>query len=58
MKLQQHDKFFDNEFSFGLIIRADINTIDEIKRYIAEHEIKIVFQKISTNKLWVKEDDG
>ena len=52
--------FLESFFSFGLVIRANLDTIQDIKEYISSYsgDITIVFQKISTNKLWIKEGDN
>jgi len=54
--MRENIDFLTNKFSFGLIIRSNLEAIEDIKKYIAEHEnISVIFQKISTNKLWIKE---
>ena len=52
---QIDDEFFSNIFRYAVIIKADISTINEIKHYLAERDIKVIFQKISTVPLWIKE---
>lgn len=48
--------FLGNKFSWGIILRANLNTIEEIKEFIAKQNgISIVFQKLSTEKLFIKE---
>jgi len=51
------DPFFENRFSYAVVVRADINKIDELKRYLAENKFTICFQKVSTEKLWIKTED-
>jgi len=54
--MTQENNFLSNKFSHGLIIRADYETIQAIKKHISQYDDKkIIFQKISTNKLWIKE---
>jgi hypothetical protein len=50
------DPFFENRFSYAVVVRADINEINELKQYLADHGFVICFQKLSTNKLYIKED--
>lgn len=50
--------FFDTIFSFAIVIRANINQIQALKNYLAEHNITVAYQKTSTNKLFIKEDQG
>ena len=51
-------EFFGNQFSYGLILRANLDTIDDIWEFLAEHrDIMVIFQKISTSKLWIKEGE-
>lgn len=51
--------FLENTFVFGLVIRASLKDINEIKEYIADTtDCHVIYQKISTNRLWIKEEDG
>jgi hypothetical protein len=52
------DSFFENYFSYAIVVRADINKINELKQYLAQNNFTICFQKLSTEKLWIKEDRG
>lgn len=36
----QADNFLTNKFSFGLIIRANLETIEDIKQYISYRRIR------------------
>jgi len=49
------DDFFDTIFSFATVVRADIQQIQELKKFLAERNITICYQKTSTNKLFIKE---
>ena len=55
-KITKDDPFFETRFSYAVVIRADINDINELKQYLGEHGFVICFQKLSTNKLYIKED--
>ena len=52
----ENDPFFETRFSYAVVVRADIKDINELKRYLGEHGFVICFQKLSTNKLYIKED--
>lgn len=54
--IDERDPFFENRFSYAVVVRADINEINELKQYLADHGFVICFQKLSTNKLYIKED--
>ena len=54
----QNDDFFSNIFRYAIVIKADITTINELKRYVSDKDIKVIFQKISTNQLWIKEGNN
>ncbi|GAI11656.1 unnamed protein product [marine sediment metagenome] len=51
-----YDNFLKTIFSYAVVIRADVEEIQALKQYLADHKIKIVFQKTSTNKMFIKED--
>ena len=55
-KITKDDPFFETRFSYAVVVRADINEINELKQYLADHGFVICFQKLSTNKLYIKED--
>lgn len=53
------DDFLANRFSFAFVCKTSVATIEKLKQFIAEQDdIQVVFQKISTQKLWIKEGDG
>ena len=55
-KITKDDPFFETRFSYAVVVRSDINEINELKQYLADHGFVICFQKLSTNKLYIKED--
>ena len=55
-RITKEDPFFENRFSYAVVVRADINDINCLKEYLAEQGFVICFQKLSTNKLFIKED--
>jgi len=56
-RITKEDPFFETRFSYAVVVvSAYINKINELKRYLGEHGFVICFQKLSTNKLYIKED--
>ena len=55
-RITKDDPFFETRFSYAVVVRADINEINELKQYLADHGFVICFQKLSTNKIYIKED--
>ena len=54
--MEEEQEFIKNKFVFGLIIKASLEDINGIKKYIASNTNSyVVYQKISTSKLWIKE---
>jgi len=49
------EDFFKNIFNYAVVINADINSINELKQFLIDHNINVRFQKISTNFLRVEE---
>lgn len=56
--MEGKDRFLENRFSYAFVGRASFETIEKIKRFIAEQDVQVVFQKLSTQKLWIKEGDN
>ena len=48
--------FFKTKFTFAVVTRADLEQIQALKQYLAEHDLVIVYQKTSTNKCYIKEE--
>jgi len=56
--IKKNSDFLASFFSFGLVIRGNLENIQDIKEYISNcSDVNIIFQKISTNKLWIKEGE-
>lgn len=56
--MERKNNFLANRFTYGLVIKANLETIEDIKKYIANHDdINVIFQKISTDNLWIKGGD-
>jgi hypothetical protein len=50
------NSFLKTRVSFGIILRADLNTIQSIKEYLADHDdVNVIYQKISGSRLWITE---
>lgn len=57
--MEGRDNFLANRFSYAFVGRANLKTIEKLKQFIAEQDdITVVFQKISTQKLWIKEGNS
>ncbi len=58
MNDMNNEGFFDTIFSFAIVVRADIDQIQALKKFLAEHEIIVAYQKTSTNKIFIKEESN
>jgi nitrate reductase NapAB chaperone NapD len=48
------DKFLQTRVSFGLILRTDLETVEKIKRQIADFpNVVIVYQTTEAGHLWI-----
>ncbi len=51
------DSFLETLVNYGLIIRGDLEAIEEIKIYLAHHPgVDVIYQRYSFNKLYIKDD--
>jgi hypothetical protein len=56
MKDKNND-FLNTIVNFAIVIRADLETINDIKQDFAQNPcIDIVYQKYSFNRLYIRED--
>ncbi len=49
--------FLQTKFTFAIVTRADLGQIQELKQYLTKHDLTIVYQKTSTNKCYIKEEE-
>ena len=55
MNEEDYDDFLKTNFTYAVIIRADIAQVQALKQYLMDHGVTVVFQKTSTNKLYITE---
>jgi len=56
--MNKNNDFIKTRVSFGLILRADLETIEELKRIIAERpDIEIIYQLVEAGRLWIVRDN-
>jgi len=53
----EENSFLETIVNYAIVIRADLDTINEIKQDFAHNPcIDVVYQKYSFNKLYIRED--
>ena len=58
MKEEKDKSFLETIVNFAVVIRADLATINKIKRELASNpDVEVVYQKFSFSRLYIKEDD-
>jgi metallophosphoesterase superfamily enzyme len=57
MNEMNEDDFFMTKFSFAIVIRGDLKTIQKLKEFLSDEQIQIIYQKTSTNKLIITEGE-
>jgi len=56
MKKEQKENsdFLRTELTFALVLRSDLETVQEIKKYLSEKEdVEIVYQTTDSGKLYI-----
>lgn len=50
--------FLRTRLNYAIVLRGDLNQIEELKRVVAELGMVVVFQKVAPMgiRLWIKED--
>ena len=57
MKEEKEKYFLETIVNYAIVIRADLETINEVKQDFAQNPcIDVVYQKYSFNKLYIRED--
>jgi hypothetical protein len=50
------DDFLNTTVSFAIVVRSDIDTVKEIKRYLTQlPDLQLVYQKLSLDKIFITE---
>lgn len=56
MKATDIDDFLKTILSYGLIVRGNVESIEELKKAVANIDgLKIVYQRVSGSNLFIKE---
>lgn len=58
MRAENQDNFLKTRFSFGLIVRADVQEIEALKKFVSDHNLTVVFQLVETGHLWIIRRDA
>lgn len=49
---------FDSmNFTYGVVIRCNEEKIKKLQSFLIENNISVVFEKITSNNLWIKEGE-
>lgn len=49
----------DTNLAFGIVIRAPIDIIRQVREYIVNHpDVVVVYNRLSTERLWIVKDGG
>lgn len=52
--VRNHDEFLKTRVCYGLILRADLATIDEVKKLISERPgLEVIYQLMDVGRLWI-----
>jgi len=50
------ENFLETHVNFGVVFHCHLKDVDRIKKEILEIGNRVVYQRVSTNKLWICED--
>ena len=56
--MTNEDDFLSTRFNFALVVKGDIEDINNLKKHISEelYDLKVIYQRISTNPLRIEEE--
>jgi len=54
--MEEEDDFLQTRITFGLVLRTDLRSIELVKKYIASLDIKPIYQRVTTNRLYIQEE--
>lgn len=49
--------FLNNDLSYAIVMRGDMSIIDEVKRYLATKDMRIIYQRMSFEPLYITDTD-
>jgi hypothetical protein len=51
-------EFLKTTVSLGLVIKADLETVQAIKKLLADHNVNVIYQTVSAGKLWITKGEA
>jgi len=51
--MREKSELLKSVFSWGIILRGDLDTIEKIKAYLTTLDIRVVYQTLDTGGLWI-----
>jgi len=54
-KKEEIEDFFKQQVNFAVVLRCDLATIEQIKHFLVETDTRIIYQKTSLQRLYIKE---
>ncbi len=55
-KSNEPNDFLKQRANFAVVINCDLDTIERIKRFFADENIKVIYQRTSLGRLFIQEE--
>jgi len=49
--------FLTQRVNFAVVVNCELETVERIKRFLVETDIRIIYQKTSLQRLYIKEGE-
>jgi hypothetical protein len=54
MEIKNGNGNIGSKFTFGIVLRGEISEINKLIDYLKQSSLKVAFQEIGQNKMWIK----
>lgn len=51
--LNEPNDFLKQRVNFAIVVNCDLSTIEQIKRFLVEENVRIIYQKTSLGRLYI-----
>ena len=55
-KSNEPNDFLKQRANFAVVVNSDLETIEQVKRFLVDNNIKVIYQRTSLGKLFIVED--
>ena len=56
--MSEENDFLKQKVNYALVLNTDLETIDQLRHFLADREARVIYQRTSLSKLMIKEENS